>query len=317
MKEKILITPRGYANFGQEARKRLEAKGYEIDLNDTGKPIPRDVFVAKAKEATGIIVGVDACDGALLNECNKLKAIVKFGVGTDNIDLNAAKELNISVGRCVGSNSNAVAEYTVGVMFAAAKHIVSSSVGVRNGGWEKLTGYELEGKTVGIIGFGNIGKKVAKICNGIGMKTLAFDVFEIPEADLHACNTEKRSVAEILRESDFVTIHVPLTEDTENMIAAEQFETMKPNAVLVNAARGGIVNEKDMLDALKNKKIFAAAADVFTSEPPAGDDWVQELVQLDNFILTSHIAARTKEAEINTVKMSTDVIIDLLEKSTR
>ena len=314
MAKMILVTPRGYANYGQEARKRLEALGYEMDINTTGKALSPEAFAAKAKEATGIIVGVDECDRALLSRCKNLRAIVKFGVGTDNIDLDAAKEFGIAVGRCVGSNSNSVAEYTVGVMFAAAKHIVASADNVKNGGWDKLTGCELLGKTVGIIGFGNVGKNVARICSGIGMKTLAYDVFDIPEQALKAYNTEKRTVEEILRVSDFITVHVPLTAETTNMIASPQFDRMKPSAVLINAARGGIVHEKDLLDALKSGKIYAAAADVFTSEPPAADDWIQELLHLDNFILTSHIAARTAEAEINTVNISTDVMMDLLSK---
>jgi len=313
MKGTILITPRGYANFGQEAKKRLEALGYEVDINTTGRPLPREVFAAKAKEAAGIIVGVDECDGALLRQCGALKAIVKFGVGTDNIDLDTAEELGISVGRCVGSNSNSVAEYAVGLMFAAAKHIVSSTRDVKAGGWDKPTGYELEGKTVGIIGFGSIGKKVSKLCGGLGMKTLAFDLVEIPVETLLACHTRQCPLEVLLRESDFMTVHVPLTPQTEHLIAVEEFDKMKPNAILINTARGGIVHEKDLLDALKQRKIYAAAADVFTSEPPAAEEWIEELLQLENFILTAHIAARTREAEINTVKLSADIMIDLLE----
>ena len=313
MSKTILVTPRGYANFGGEARKRLEALGYEMDINMTGKPLPREVFVEKAKAAAGIIVGVDECGGELLRQCKNLKAIVKFGVGLDNIDLDAARECGISVGRCVGSNSNAVAEYTVGVMFAAAKHIVASAISVRDGGWEKLTGYELSGKTVGIIGFAHIGRIVAGICGrGLGMKILAYDAFEIPDEALAESGARKSTVEEILEQSDFVTLHVPLTGETKNMIAAEQLRRMKPNAVLINAARGGIVNEKDLLEALREKKIYASAADVFSSEPPSDEPWAKDLVGLDNFILTSHIAARTKEAELNTVNISTDVMIDLL-----
>ena len=314
MAKTILITPRGYARYGREAKGRLEALGYEMDINETGKPLSPETFAAKAREAVGIIVGVDECDRALLSQCKNLRAIVKFGVGTDNIDLDAAKEFGIAVGRCMGSNSNSVAEYTVGVMFAAARHLVASALDVRNGGWNKMSGYELLGKTVGIIGFGNIGRHVARICSGIGMRTLAYDAYDIPESALREHGTEKRTVEEILRESDFVTVHVPLTPETTNLIAAAQFDSMKPTAVLINAARGGIVNERDLLEALKNRKIYAAAADVFTSEPPAADEWVQELLHLDNFILTSHIAARTPEAEINTVNISTDVMIGLLGK---
>ena len=121
MAKTILITPRGYARYGREAKGRLEALGYEMDINETGKPLSPETFAAKAREAVGIIVGVDECDRALLCQCKNLRAIVKFGVGTDNIDLDAAKEFGIAVGRCMGSNSNSVAEYTVGVKIGRAR----------------------------------------------------------------------------------------------------------------------------------------------------------------------------------------------------
>lgn len=310
----ILVTPRGYAKYGNEARKRLEALGYVMDINDTGKPLSREVFVKKAKQATGIIVGIDECDGNLLKECKNLKAIVKFGVGTDNIDLPIAEACNISVGRCVGSNANAVAEYSVGLMFSAARYISSANHDVKNGGWKKPTGYELLGKTVGIIGFGNIGKQVARICRGIGMKVLAYDTFDISDEVLAEYNAQKREVSDLLKESDFITIHVPLTKDTENMISKDQFNMMKKEAILINAARGGVVDEKALLQALKDKEIFACASDVFTSEPPVAEGWVNELIQMDSFILTPHIASRSAEAELNTVNMATDVMIELLNK---
>ena len=165
----ILVTPRGYAAYGAQSAKRLEALGYEMNINTTGKPLPRETFVEYAKNSTGIIVGVDELDGALLKECRQLKAVVKFGVGTDNIDLKTAEACGIKVGRCVGSNSNAVAELTIGMLFAAAKHLVSSNVQVREGGWNKPTGRELTKKTMGIIGFGNIGRHVARMAQVIGM----------------------------------------------------------------------------------------------------------------------------------------------------
>lgn len=316
MAGKILVTPRGYARYGAEARKKLEARGYEMDINETGKPLPREVFVEKAKEAAGIIVGVDECDGDLLRQCKKLKAIVKFGVGLDNIDQKAAEECGILVGRCVGSNSNAVAELTVGLMLSASRHIVPSAMSVKAGGWDKLTGYELKGKAVGVIGFGHIGQIVASIChNGFGMNVLAYDAFPIKEEALSACGGKTASPEEIYHEADYITVHVPLLDSTRNMIGSSQFAMMKPTAVVINAARGGIVNEKDLYNALKNRQIYAAASDVFTSEPPTGDAWVKELVAMPNFLLTSHIASRSQEAEINTVNIATDVMADLLQKA--
>lgn len=309
----ILVTPRGYAKYGDEANKQLESLGYEMNVNRSGKPVPREDFIRQAKEATGIIVGVDELDASLLKECKQLKAVVKFGVGTDNIDLAAAKDCGIKVGRCVGSNSNAVAEFTMGLMFAAAKWIVSTNVDVRNNGWGKPTGYELFGKTIGIIGFGNIGKHVARMAKGIGMHVLAYDVFELPKDALSNYDARQTSVEDILKNSDFISIHTPLTDQTKDMITTSQFEMMKSTAILVNAARGGIVNEKALYNALKNKTIFAAASDVFTTEPPEQEEWVQDFIHLDNFILTSHIASRSVEAEQHTVRIATEEIIKLLE----
>lgn len=311
----ILVTPRGYAAYGAQAAKRLEALGYEMNINTTGKPLSREAFVEYAKKSTGIIVGVDELDGGLLKECRSLKAVVKFGVGTDNIDLKTAEGCGIKVGRCVGSNSNAVAELTIGMMFAAAKHLVSSNVQVRGGAWNKPTGRELTKKTIGIIGFGNIGRHVARMAHGIGMEVLAYDVFNIPKEVLDTYQAKQCSIEEILKGADFISIHTPLTEETRNMISDEQFDMMKETAVIVNAARGGIINEKALYTALKNKKIYAAASDVFTSEPPVQDDWVQELIHMDNFILTPHIGSRTVEAESNTVEMATDNLIRLLEEA--
>ena len=310
----ILVTPRGYARYGSEARKQLEELGYDMDINDTGKPVPREVFVEKAKEAEGIIVGVDELDGELLHQCKNLKAIVKFGVGTDNIDLTVCEELGIKVGRCVGTNSNAVAELTVGMMFASARQLVSNAIDVKNHGWSKPTGFELLHKKVGIIGFGNIGKNVARMANGIGMETYVYDVFDISQDVLEEYHAIQTSVDEILENCDFITLHVPLTEETKGMISTEEFHKMKNTAVVINAARGGIVDEYAMYQALKEKEVYACASDVFTSEPPKGESWVEELLQMDSFIQTAHIASRSKEAEINTVNVATREMIRLLKE---
>ena len=164
---------------------------------------------------------------------------------------------------------------------------------------------------LGIIGFGAIGKEVAKMAWGLGMKVLAFDVFPIAEDFVNKFDIEVSTVEEILRRSDFVSLHVPLTPDTENLISAKELATMKPNSVLINTARGGIVNEADLCEALKNKVIKAAYFDVFTSEPPKKDE---PLMALPNFYLTPHIASRSAEAEKNTADMSTRIIIDALNK---
>ncbi|MCB6602516.1 NAD(P)-binding domain-containing protein, partial [Erysipelatoclostridium ramosum] len=185
----------------------------------------------------------------------------------------------------------------------------------REGGWNKPTGRELTKKTMGIIGFGNIGRHVARMAEGIGMQVLAYDVFDIAQDVLDTYAAKQCSIEEILKTADFISIHTPLNDETRNMISDAQFDMMKETAVIVNAARGGIIDERALYTALKNKKIYAAASDVFTSEPPVQEDWVQELLHMDNFILTPHIGSRTVEAESYTVEMATDNLIRLLEEA--
>lgn len=309
----ILVTPRGYATFGQEIQKELEALGYTMDVNTTGKPLPREAFVEKAKQATGIIVGVDELDESLLRACKNLKAIVKFGVGTDNIDVAVCEELNIKVGRCLGTNSNAVAEFTIGLMFSAARYIAANAIEVKQGEWSKPTGIELFGKKVGIFGFGNIGKQVARMAKGIGMDVVVFDVFDIPTSELEKYDAKQVKPSEIFSTCDFITLHVPLNDETKNLVSTKEFKDMKKSAILINAARGGIVDEAALYEALKDKEILACASDVFSSEPPEKAGWKQDLLQLDNFILTAHIASRSQESEINTVKVATSTMIELLK----
>lgn len=309
----ILITPRGYAKYGKEAAKKLKELGFHLDMNDTGKPLEREVFAQKAREAAGIIVGVDELDEELLRQCSHLKAIVKFGVGTDNIDIETCRELGISVERCLGTNANAVAELTVGLMLACARNLVGNAISVKQGGWDKPTGYELKGKRLGIAGFGNIGKNVARIAQGIGMEILVYDIYEISKEILEEYHVVQAGMDEILRTCDVVTIHVPLTRETNHLISNNEFDQMKPTSILINAARGGIVDERALYQALKSGKIYAAASDVFTEEPPAQDSWVKELLEMDQFILTAHIGSRSQEAEINTANLAAKHLIRLLK----
>lgn len=308
--KKILITPRGYAKYGLKYKKKLEKMDFCVEWNDTGLPYTREKFVESAKESTVIIVGVEQLDRNLLLQCHNLRLIVKFGVGIDNIDMDTCKELGILVERCIGTNSNAVAEMTIAMMFVAARNIFSNVKDVKNREWIKPTGFELTGKKIGILGFGNIGKKVAQKAYGLGMKVYVYDVFHIEENILNQYEAMQTSITQILENCDFITIHTPLTVYTENMISDNEFDIMKENAILINAARGGIVDEKAMYNALKSGKIAMACSDVFTSEPPSEESWVDELLSFDNFLLTAHIGSRTQEAEINTIVMSTNKILE-------
>lgn len=306
---KVLITPRGFANYGLDKVRYMESKGLEVHYNNTGKAYTKEEFYNLASDADAIIVGVDIIDKELIDKCPNLKVVCKFGVGTDNIDVDYAKEKGIFVGRTVGSNSKAVAEHVIALMFADAKNLYNTAKEVKDHKWNKPTGQEISGKTLGIIGFGMIGKHIANFANGLGMKVYAYDAFEITDETAKEFNVEKKSFEEIICESDYVSLHVPLLESTKNMLSIEEFKKMKSNACLINAARGGIVDEEALYEALINKEIRSAYFDVYSTEPPTEDD---KLLALDNFVLTPHTAARTIESEKRTCEMSTEIILQNL-----
>ena len=303
---KIVVTPRGFAKCGLDNVKKIEDAGFTLEYNDTGKAYTKEEFYEKTSDADGVIVGVETVDKDYIDAHPEIKAIVKFGVGTDNIDTEYCAEKGIFVGRTVGSNSRSVAETAMSFIFADSKNLYESISDTRAKGWSKLTGYEIGGKVIGIVGLGAIGKKVAQMSSALGMEVLVYDPY--------LTNSEvgvSVSFEELLKRSDFVSLHIPLTAQTVDFITLKELKIMKPTAVLINTARGKIVNENDLYFALNNKIIKSAYFDVMSNEPPKEDE---PLMTLDNFYLTPHIASRSKEAEKNTADMATDIIIKALER---
>lgn len=307
---KIVFTPRGFAKCGLENVKIIEDAGFLVEYNDSGNAYTKEEFYEKTKDADGVVVGVELVDKEYVDAHPKLKAVVKFGVGTDNIDLEYCREKGIFVGRTVGSNARSVAETAISFLFADSKNLYESISDTRAQGWSKQTGYELEGKTVGLVGFGAIGKKVAQMAFGLGMKVLAYDPYSIDSEAAKAFCVEAVDFEEILQRSDFVSLHVPLTPETKDYITAKELKKMKQSAVLINTARGGIVNEADLFAALSEKTIRAAYFDVLVNEPPQKNE---PLLTLPNFYLTPHIASRSKEAEKKTADMATRIMIEALK----
>lgn len=302
---KIVVTPRGFAKCGLHNVKKIEDAGFTLEYNDTGLAYTKEEFYEKTSDADGVIVGVETVDKDYIDAHPKLKAIVKFGVGTDNIDVDYCSKKGIFVGRTVGSNSRSVAETAMSFIFADSKNLYESISDTRAKGWSKMTGYEIGGKVIGIVGLGAIGKKVAQMSSALGMEVLVYDPY-LTDSEVGVFV----SFEELLKRSDFVSLHIPLTAQTVDFITLKELELMKDTAVLINTARGGIVNEKDLYSALKNNIIKAAYFDVLSSEPPQKDE---PLMTLNNFYLTPHIASRSKEAEKNTADMATEFIIKALE----
>ncbi len=307
---KIVVTPRGFAKCGLDNVKIIEEIGFLVEYNDTGNAYTKEEFYEKTSDADGVIVGVELVDKEYIDSHPKLKAVVKFGVGTDNIDVEYCRQKDIFVGRTVGSNARSVAETAISFIFAHSKNLYESISDTREYKWTKQTGYEIENKVIGIVGFGAIGKKVAQMAFGLGMKVLAYDPYSVDNEAAKAFNVEIVDFEEILKRSDFVSLHIPLTKETNNFITLTQLNEMKQSAVLINTARGGIVNEDDLYIALSQNVIRAAYFDVLSSEPPKKDE---PLLKLSNFYLTPHIASRSKEAEKNTADMSTKIMIEALK----
>lgn len=307
---KIVVTPRGFAKCGIENAQIMKDAGFDVAYNATGLAYTKEEFYQVTEDADGVIVGVEIVDREYIDAHPKLKAVVKFGVGTDNIDLDYCKQKGIFVGRTVGSNARTVAETAISFVLADSKNLYDSFTCTKNHGWEKLTGYEVQDRTIGIIGFGAIGKQVARMAWGLGMHVLAYDAFGIDQAAADAFQVEITTKEDILRRADFVSLHIPLTEQTRDYIGLEEMKQMKNSAVLLNTARGGIVNEQDLYQALTQSIIKAAYFDVLLCEPPRADE---PLLTLKNFHLTPHIASRSAEAEKNTADMATRIIIEALQ----
>lgn len=308
---KVFITPRGFANYGINQIKYMESQGLTVHYNNTGKAYTKEEFLTLAFDADAIIVGVDVIDKHIIDQCRNLKVICKFGVGTDNIDVDYAKEKGIYVGRTVGSNSLAVAEHVLALMFAESKNICTTVREVKQHEWNKPTGLEINSKVLGIIGFGSIGKHLASMANGLNMKVYAYDVVEIEEHLAAQYNIAKKSFDEIIGMCDYISLHLPLLPSTKNLISTGEFKKMKSSACLINTARGGIVDEAALYEALINKEIRAACFDVYSEEPPRYND---KLVALDCFYLTPHTGARTIESEERTCRISAELIVDALLK---
>lgn len=293
--------------MGEERKRVLVCDPLEADVLDALKADfevefidgpSEDELCEKITDADAVIVrNRTKITRRVLDSATCLKAIGRPGVGLDNIDTERAKELGILVFNSPEASTQAVAEYVCGGMFAIARKLHFADRKMREGVWAKkqCKGINLEGKTLGIIGFGRIGQRVAKFCKAIGMRVLAYDAFanEKLRETANGLGVElNHSLETVLETSDFVTLHVPLTEETRHMICAESINKMKDGAIIVNASRGGVIDEDALFAALASGKLGGAVLDVFENEPYTG-----RLLELDNVLLTPHIGGSTTETQ--------------------
>ena len=270
-------------------------------------------YLDEMRDTDAIIVRVAKCDGNAIENSPELKVIGRTGVGYDSVDVKKATELGIPVIITPGANSRSVAEHAVAMMLSLSKSLYEYQVAMIKGNWEirnARKAFEFEGKNVGILGMGAIGREVCKMTQGLGMTVLGYDPF-LSQEKIEALGAKYfQNYEELLQESDFVTVHVPLTEETRGMISMKQMKTMKKSAIVINCSRGGIIDEKDLYEALTNNVIRGAGLDVFDDEPV---DPNNQLLKLENVVLSPHSAAQTQEAVIKMAQMCVDGCIAVLQ----
>jgi D-3-phosphoglycerate dehydrogenase len=303
LKTRILITD----GLGKEGIDLLKTHpNFEIDLRSSTSP---EELLKLANGYDALVTrSMTRVTAELLESCPRVKLVMQAGVGTDNIDVEAARAKNITVLNCPTANSLSAAEQTLGLMFALARSIPQSYTGIRAGRWDRgpeFTGTELHGKILGIIGLGNIGKIMAEKAMALGMLVVGYDtaissmsVFPPKFKYLEMRFKLAKSQGEVLSEADWVTLHIPREKRNIGLFNGPTIAGMKKGSYLINTSRGGIVDETDLLASLKSGHLAGAAVDVFDSEPPVyGDPTTKELLAHPRFIATAHLGAATVEAK--------------------
>ncbi|NOU90827.1 hydroxyacid dehydrogenase [Paenibacillus sp. LMG 31460] len=302
-----MVTPRSFGKGNSQPIDMLKENGCELILNPYGRIMNKQEMVELIKDVDAVIVGVDPIDQEVLEHAPKLKVISKYGVGTDNIDLNYAREKGIPVTVTTGANKDAVADYTIALMLAAARRMIPIDKACRQLNWNKITSVDVWGKTLGLVGLGAIGKGVAARARGFNMNILAYDLVK-DETYAAEHQIDYVGLNELLRTADFISLHLPLTEQTHHLIGAKELASMKETAVIVNTARGGLINEQALLEALRENRIWGAGMDVFEQEPPQDKGFLE----LDNLIIGSHCAASTYQAIENMGVMAAANVLEYL-----
>jgi D-3-phosphoglycerate dehydrogenase len=306
--QRVLVSDK-LASEGLHVLEESAAAG-EIAFDSRPGMSPEELIAAIPQYEGLIVRSGTTVTAEVIDAATKLRAIGRAGIGVDNIDVVAATRRGIAVMNTPGGNNVTTAEHAISMMLALARSIPQATASMRAGKWEKskFTGSEIFNKTLGVVGMGNIGRLVAERGRGLKMKVIAYDPF-ITEDRAAELGVELVPLGELLGRADFVSVHVPLTADTRDLIGAAELQSMKRGARLINCARGGIVNESDLVEVLESGHLAGAALDVFEQEPPSPDN---PLLHLDNVICTPHLGAATTEAQVNVAIAVAEQVVDYL-----
>lgn len=308
-KGKILITARSFRQTPGPHQQLLKDRGYLIVETAHDRPLTPLDLVPLVRDVVGVILGLDQFTAEVIAQAKQLKVISRFGAGVENVDLEAATAHRVVVTNTPGANSVAVAELTMGLILSLVRQIPYHDRLVKHGEWKRLICRELEGATLGLIGFGRVGREVGRRAVGFGMRILYHDPVTPPEDLRASLGAKYMPLEELLSISDIVSLHLPLSEDTRHLISWRELERMKLSAFLINTARGGLMDEQALYDVLAQGRLAGAASDVFSSEPPQDNP----LLTLDNFIATPHIGSATKETVLRMGMQAAESALLVLE----
>jgi phosphoglycerate dehydrogenase-like enzyme len=301
---RVAVTPRSMRDTAGPHLDLLESAEIEVRWTNKDRHLNEEEMVRLVRNCSGLIVGVDPVTQAVLS-AGPLRAVVKYGSGMDNIDTDAADRMGVKVASTAAANARSVAELTIALLLALARHLVDHDRRVHAGSWSRLTAVELAGKKLGVVGLGAVGKEVALLARAIGLDVVAHDPF------VEAADVQLVPLDDLLASCDAISLHVPLDDSTSRMIGPDQLRSMKKGAFLINTARGGIVDEDALADALESGHLGGAALDAFSREPPGRS----RLLQYDNFIASPHAGATTAEAVHRTGRAAITELLRLLESS--
>lgn len=299
----IAITPRGFRSVGGKHQELLQELGFTPIYPEQNRPLTSEELQSLITGCPGAILGLDDVNEKVLATPG-LQIVVRFGIGMDNVDIRAAKKYGVKVSATPGANTTSVAELAMTLMLTSARKLIEMDRSFHRGSPQRIPGNELSGKCLGLLGAGRVAQEVAKRAKAFDMTVIAHDPFvsnnSIPSV----------SFSELIAQSDFLSIHVPLTDKTANLFNEETMSLMRPGSILINTARAGIIEEKALIKTLRNGPLVAAALDAWDENGP----YIAELSSLDNLILSQHIGASTTEAIIRTGIMAVEEVYRALNK---
>ena len=306
---KILVT---HDQIASSAIELLNANDIDVYFSPPYTPSNEVAARCATLGVDAIMVRQGKINAEVINASPALKVIVKHGVGVDNVDIAAATARDVPVLRSMGSNALAVAEHTITLALTLLKQIAPLDRAIKNGDWPKpiFIGRDIAGSVIGLVGFGAIGRETGRLAKALGMRVLVLDPMTPADVARRSGFEVAANLDEMLASADIVSLHCPLTNETRNLIDAKRLSQMKPDALLVNTARGGIIDEAALLEALREKRIGGAALDSFSVEPPPTES---PLWSLDNLIVTPHVAGVTKGSAIQMAEIAARHIISVLD----